>query len=126
MTCKSITPGKFPSKGSILNSATAFLLLISFEAFAQKKSGTFTGSLPADIKLQILMNLEPRPAKTTPGINTIEIFSNEWFVHYLPARIWRLEKTNTIHVASEKSPSGNPSLFYTAEGNRNFIRFSKK
>lgn len=126
MTCNSNTQDKFLLRGSILKSATAFLLLISFEGAAQKQSGTFTALLPADIKQQILVSLEARPAKTTPGINTLEIFSTEWFVHHLPARIWRLEKTNTIHVASEKLPSGDRSLFYTADGSRKFIRFSKK
>ena len=126
MTSDSITQVKFLLKGRILKSAGALLLLISFQATAQKSAESLTALLPADIKNQILLDLDANPTKIAYRSNPLNIFSPEWFVHFLPARTWRLEKTNTIHVASEKSPTGDRSLFYTAEGNRKFIRFSRK
>ncbi len=126
MTRNRITQVKFLLKGSILKSAGALLLLISFEATAQKRSESLTASLSADIKKQILLNLHASHTKPAHRSNSLDIFSSEWFGHFLPVRTWRLEKTNTIHVASEKLPTGDRSLFYTVEGNRKFIRFSKK
>ena len=126
MTSNRITQVKFLLKDSILKSAGALLFLISFQATAQKRSESLTASLSADIKNQILLDLDASTTKIAHRSNPLNIFSSEWFGHFLPAKTWRLEKTNTIHVASEKLPTGDRSLFYTAEGNRKFIRFSRK
>ncbi|MGZ8543931.1 MAG: hypothetical protein ACXWV0_01480 [Flavisolibacter sp.] len=115
------------------------LLLIQLQTAAQKQPGFLIAAYELPSKNQLQVNAPSRPDLfQTAAINSGDLLNNEktsaqfficlidWICNSVLPKSAGIDDSKTIHVASEKLPSGDHSLFYAVDGNQKFIRFPKK